>query len=165
MQNALFLVLLRPIFALKAKIASPYGIVDESWSRTCSDIDQKNWVSARMKTFSFLFFFEDHLNLDRKTDSIRVRSNENLGQDRLMLFPASKTAPQFKFLATRLFSDLIVFFLSIIWHSKSLSNTFVFFIRSGGICIRGKNLLASFQTSTWLFVFIRNQLGCRARAH
>ena len=37
------------------------------------------------------FFFGDHLNLDRKT--IRVRINENLGQDCLMLFPASKTAP------------------------------------------------------------------------
>ena len=42
-----------------------------------------------MKTF----FFGDHLNLGRKTDLIWVKSNQNLGQGRLMLFPSSKTAP------------------------------------------------------------------------
>ena len=36
---------------------------------------------------------------------------------------------------------------------KFLSNTFVFFIRSAGICSRSKNFLASLQTSTRLFVF------------
>ena len=41
--------------------------------------------------------------------------------------------------------------LSIIWHSKFLSNTFVFFIRSTGIWSRGKNLLVSLHTSTWFF--------------
>ena len=48
---------------------------------------------------------------------------------------------------------LIAFILSIIWHSKFLSNTFAFFIQSAGICSRGKSFLASLQTSTWLFVF------------
>ena len=42
---------------------------------------------------------------------------------------------------------------------KFLSNTLVFFIRSVGICSRGKNLLASLQTSTWLFVFPKEPIG------
>ena len=46
-------------------------------------------VSILVKTF----FFGDHLNWDRKSDSIGVNTNQNLGQDRLRLFPASKTAP------------------------------------------------------------------------
>ena len=100
MQNTLFLALLRPIFALKTKIANPNGVWHETWSRTWYDMNQKNWV----KTFLAKTFFSGvHLNLGFKTDSIWVKINENLGQDRLMLFPASKTAlPQCKFLATRL---------------------------------------------------------------
>ena len=38
-------------------------------------------------------FFLDQLNLGRKTVLILVKTNQNLGQDRLILFPASKTAP------------------------------------------------------------------------
>ena len=128
MQNTLFLALLRPIFALKTKIAPPDGIWDENWSRTWCYMEQKNSLSALTKTFFSLFFFffffrrsleigqknslifseelffnfGDHLNLGLKIDSICVKTNENLGQDRLMLVPASKTAPQCKFLATRL---------------------------------------------------------------
>ena len=48
------------------------------------DINQKKSLSARMKTF-FLKI-----------------TNQNLDQDSLMLFPASKTAPQCKLLATLL---------------------------------------------------------------
>ena len=59
----------------------------------------------------------------------------------------------------RTLSNLIAFFLSIIWHSKFLSNTLVFFIRSTVICSRGKNFLASLQTSTWLFVFPKEPIG------
>ena len=43
--------------------------------------------------------------MEKKNDSILVKTNENLNQDRLMLFVASKTAPQCKFLATRLVDD------------------------------------------------------------
>ena len=64
----------------------------------------------------------------------------------------------------RTLSDLIPFFSSIIWHSKFLSNTFVFFIRLAGICSRGRNLLASLQTSTWLFVYPKEptRLTCQS---
>ena len=58
-------------------------------------------ISIPVKTF----FFWDHLILDKKTDSNWSKIDKNLGQDRLMLFPVSKTAPspppppQSKFLA------------------------------------------------------------------
>ena len=52
-------------------------------------IGQKNSVNFSKN----LLFIEDHPNLDRKIVSISVKTSENLGQDRLMLFPASKTAP------------------------------------------------------------------------
>ena len=42
--------------------------------------------------------------------------------------------------------------------------TFVFFIRSAGICSRGKNLLASLQTSTWLFAFLKEPIGLRCQS-
>ena len=52
------------------------------------------------------FFFGDQFKFDRKTASIWLKTDQNLGQDRLMLFPASKKAsplqipgyaPAFKF--------------------------------------------------------------------
>ena len=42
-----------------------------------------------MKTF----FFGDHLSSDEKTDSNWSKIDYNLGQDRLMFYPVSKTAP------------------------------------------------------------------------
>ena len=54
------------------------------------------WDHLNRKTVSIsvkTFFFWDHLNLGSKTDLFWVKSNENLVQDLLMLYPASKTAP------------------------------------------------------------------------
>ena len=57
-----------------------------------------------MDSISVWTFFGYHLKFDRKTVSIWLQTDQNLGQDRLMLFPASKKAPppHCKFLATRL---------------------------------------------------------------
>ena len=59
---------------------------------------QKN----RLNLSKDLLFFGDHQYLDTKTDSVWLKTDQNLGQDCLMLFPASKTAPHCKFLATLL---------------------------------------------------------------
>ena len=56
-------------FCTKNGNSSPNGIGDEIWSRTLCDIDQKHSLSARMKAF-----FGDHLNFDRKTVSILVKT-------------------------------------------------------------------------------------------
>ena len=48
----------------------------------------KKIVLVSVKSF---FIFGDHQYLDTKTDSICLKTDQNLGQDRLMLFPASKT--------------------------------------------------------------------------
>ena len=61
---------------------------------------RKTGFVAWLKTF--FYYLGDHPNLDKKNDSIWVNTNQNLGQDRLMLFAASETAPHCKFLATRL---------------------------------------------------------------
>ena len=58
MQNIPFLALLRPIFAIKTKIDPPPGIGDDNWSRIRCDIEQKNWVSAWLKTFFLSFFLK-----------------------------------------------------------------------------------------------------------
>ena len=67
MQNTPFFALVRPIFALITKIVPPNGIGNENWSRIWCDLDQKNWVSAWLKTFFFLFVFgqKNRLNLSK----------------------------------------------------------------------------------------------------
>ena len=117
MQNIPCLALLRPIFALKTKIALPSMVlamkIDEGSDVISSQAETqflfgdhlnlgRKTVSILVKTF-FCFFFGDHQYLDAKTDSIRLNTDQNLGQDRLMLFPAPKQPhPHCKFLATRL---------------------------------------------------------------
>ena len=91
MQNILFLALLRPIFALNTKIAPLNGIGDESWSRTWCDIDQEKWVLAWMKTSFFL----------GRSLKIWTEKLSQFQSNRLVLFPAFKTALQCKLLATR----------------------------------------------------------------
>ena len=114
MQNTPFLALLRPISALKTKIAPPSGIGNDNWSSIRCDFEQNNWVSAWLKTFfpflfflrsrkfgqkkrpnfdGYLFFAGDHQYLGTKTNSIRSKTDKSLGQDRLMLLPASKIPP------------------------------------------------------------------------
>ena len=123
MQNSMFFVLLRPIFAPKMKTAPPpTGLVSRSceglaviWNRIveffCSGAHPKF-----VKTlFIFLLFFfrspnfgrKNRLNFgedlfflrspgfDRKTASVYFKTVENSGQVRLLLFPASKKAPPF----------------------------------------------------------------------
>ena len=80
MQNIPFLAFLRPIFALKMKIVPPLKLATR--------ISQGPDINSISCTFFWV-----HQNLDRKTDSIWVKTDQNLGPDRLMLFPASKTAP------------------------------------------------------------------------
>ena len=61
----------------------------------------------------------DHLNFDRNADSIWMQTNQNLGQVRLLLFPASTTPPpQCKFLATRLSQMEIRFGAPSCWTIK-----------------------------------------------
>ena len=69
-QNTPFLALLRPIFALKTKRALPNGIGDENWSRIWCNFDQKKLGFNLAEDF----FFGDHLNLDRITVSILVKT-------------------------------------------------------------------------------------------
>ena len=65
MQNTLFLALLRPIFALKTKIAPPTVLAMRVG-------EEPDVISSRKVGFSLDedLFFGDHLNLNRKTDSI-----------------------------------------------------------------------------------------------
>ena len=44
MQNTTFLVLLRPIFAPKMKIAPPNGVREQKLGRTCCCLEQKSVV-------------------------------------------------------------------------------------------------------------------------
>ena len=63
--------------------------VTENSGKSLKEIS-KNWES-----FGEDFFL-------RSPDSICLKIDQNLGQDRLLLFPASKTAPPCKFMATHL---------------------------------------------------------------
>ena len=69
MQNTLFLVLLRPIFALKAKIAPPIGIGNKNMPLDRKRICSQSSIPTRAKTF-----FGLHLILDKK-------NCPNLGED------------------------------------------------------------------------------------
>ena len=53
-------------------------------------LTRKTEFPAWQKTF---LFFGNHQNLDIKIDLIQVKTDQNLGQDRLMLFPSYKTPP------------------------------------------------------------------------
>ena len=70
-------------------------------SRTAIFFELLKFCSLPEKKFEDVFF-GDRLNLDCKTDSICVKTDQNLGEDRLILFPASELAPDCKFLAMRL---------------------------------------------------------------
>ena len=87
MQNTLLLALVRPIFALKTKIAS-------HWLWQWELVKDLMWFRPEKLGFSLAedLFFGNQLNLDTKTDSIWLKTDQNLGQNRLMLIPASKTA-------------------------------------------------------------------------
>ena len=104
MQNSMLLVLLRPIFAPKMKIAPlPMGY----GSRSCEGL-AVNWTSivnffgSGVHAKSAKTFFWRSPNFDRKNASIYLKTNENLGQVRLRLFQTSKNAPLCEILATRL---------------------------------------------------------------
>ena len=120
MQNSTFLVLFRPIFAPKMKTAPPPppdGIGKQKLWRTCRYLDQNKgvffiWSSSKVgENLLFLFrrspnfgrktrlnfgedlFFGRSSEFDRKTAPIWFKTDENLGQVRLLLFQASKKAP------------------------------------------------------------------------
>ena len=109
MQNTPFLALLSPIYALKAKIATPPLVLVLRIGQEPGVIStKKTGLQSGWRPFSF-FFFGDHLHLDGETDSIWVKTDQNLGQDPLMLFPASKSAPPYsKLLATCLLTPLMI---------------------------------------------------------
>ena len=58
--------------------------------RRSPDFGKKNRLNFSKDLF---FFFGDHQILGRRSDSISVKTTQNLDQDCLILFPASKTAP------------------------------------------------------------------------
>ena len=118
-QNTLVLVLLRRIFALKTKIAPLMVLALRVAQKFDVILTTKTGFQPGWRRFSFfllfgdrllldrktvsirfklnynedLFFSGDHLNFDRNADSIWMQTNQNLGQVRFMLFPASTTAP------------------------------------------------------------------------
>ena len=76
------------------------GIGDQKLWKTCCDMDQKTgvffWTSPKVGQKSWLnlgenLFFGDHVILDENNDSIWSKIDQNLGQDRLMFFPVTKT--------------------------------------------------------------------------
>ena len=72
-----------------------------SFSGDHLNLDRKT-VSVSAKTFFSFFLGGDNLNLAGKNTSILVKTNQNLGQDRLILCLASKRSPQSKLLTTLL---------------------------------------------------------------
>ena len=92
MQNTPLLALLRPIFALKRKIAPPplpLALAMRNGQRPEVTSTRKLWASTWLKTFFFL-----------KSPTFGQKNRLNLSEDRsksgsrsLMLLPVSKTAP------------------------------------------------------------------------
>ena len=119
----MFFVLLRPIFAPKMKTAPPTGLGSrsceglpviwtrkvefffleriQSWSGEVTEFWLRPFFLRSPKfgwknRFNFgedLFFFWRSPDFDRKTASIWFKTDENLGQVRLLLFSPLKKAP------------------------------------------------------------------------
>ena len=114
MQNRTFLVLLRPIFCEKLKIAPPTGKQPPSnvwisgFGRKISlkfgeDLFflETTWFWAE-KTFEILSFPTNLVSSFGQTVWNWFKNNKNLGQGRLHFSHSFKTAPLFQILATRL---------------------------------------------------------------
>ena len=103
-QNSTYLVLLRPIFAPKMKTLPPTGLGSrrfkklllfgpEKWSffsGAHTKLIRSDWILVKA------FFFWRSPDFDRKTASIWFKTDENLGQVRLLLFLPLKKASQKK---------------------------------------------------------------------